>query len=203
MARKEAVAAQDGQPSWLAPGEPLPVRLMNTIWADRHGVHDALTTRGHLSEWFRTVGLSTEQIAVSYADLSTGRRLRDALRRLAALLTGDSRPAASVTDDLGVAVRQVNAVASAAPGHRLRLGDGVLVRDTAPSGRSARAALAAVATEGIDLLTGPDAQLLRACYAPGCVIYFVKDHPRREWCSKTCGNRTRAARHYARRTSRT
>jgi predicted RNA-binding Zn ribbon-like protein len=198
MSRKEAVAAPDG----LAPGEPLPVRLMNTIWADRHGVHDALTTRGALSEWFRVVGLSTEQIAVTEADLSTGRRLRDALRRLAALLTEDRRPAAAVTGDLGAAVRQVNAVASAAPGHRLRLGDGVLVRDTAPSGRSARAALAAVATEAIDLLTGPDAQLLRACCAPGCVLYFVKDHPRREWCSIACGNRARAARHYARRTAR-
>ncbi|HEY0690395.1 MAG TPA: CGNR zinc finger domain-containing protein [Kribbella sp.] len=30
----------------------------------------------------------------------------------------------------------------------------------------------------------------------------MKDHPRREWCSTTCGNRARAARHYARRTSR-
>ena len=199
---REAVAAQDRQPSWLAPAEPLPVRLMNTIWADRHGIHDALTTRDHLSEWFRMVGLGTEPIAAGGADLNTARGLRDALRRLAVLLTEDSRPAATVTDDLGAAVRQVNSVASAAPGHRLRLGDGVLVRDTAPSGRSARAALAAVATEAIDLLTGPDAQLLRACYAPGCVIYFVKDHPRREWCSTTCGNRARAARHYARRTSR-
>jgi predicted RNA-binding Zn ribbon-like protein len=199
MSRKEAVAAQDGQPSWLAPGEPLPVRLMNTIWADRHGVHDALTTRGHLGEWFRIVGLSTDQIAVTEADLKTARRLRDALRRLAALLTEDSRPAATVAGDLGAAVRQVNSVASVAPGHRLRLSDGALVRDTAPSGRSARATLAAVATEAIDLLTGPDAQLLRACYAPGCVIYFVKDHPRREWCSTACGNRVRAARHYARR----
>jgi predicted RNA-binding Zn ribbon-like protein len=175
---------------------------MNTIWADRHGVHDVLTTRGNLSEWFRVVGLSPEPIAATETDLNTGRRLRDALRRLAALLTEDSRPGASVTDDLGAAIRQVNAVASASPGHQLRLGDGVLIRDTAGSGRSARAALAAVATEAIDLLAGPDAQLLRACYAPGCVIYFVKDHPRREWCSNTCGNRARAARHYARRTER-
>src|SRR6266851_2221676 len=37
---------------------------------------------------------------------------------------------------------------------------------------------------------------LRACHAPGCVLYFVKSHPRREWCSVACGNRARAARHY-------
>jgi predicted RNA-binding Zn ribbon-like protein len=30
------------------------------------------------------------------------------------------------------------------------------------------------------------------------VLYFVKTHPRREWCSVACGNRVRAARHYQR-----
>ncbi|MFI6847287.1 CGNR zinc finger domain-containing protein [Kitasatospora sp. NPDC050467] len=33
---------------------------------------------------------------------------------------------------------------------------------------------------------------------PGCVLYFVKKHPRREWCSAGCGTRARAARHYER-----
>ncbi|MGW3040938.1 CGNR zinc finger domain-containing protein [Kitasatospora sp. NPDC001159] len=39
---------------------------------------------------------------------------------------------------------------------------------------------------------------LRACHGPGCVQFFVKDHPRREWCGPGCGNRARAARHYHR-----
>ena len=50
----------------------------------------------------------------------------------------------------------------------------------------------------VGLLGGADAARLRACYAPGCVLYFVKTHPRREWCSVACGNRVRAARHYQR-----
>ncbi|MCB0944909.1 MAG: CGNR zinc finger domain-containing protein, partial [Mycobacterium sp.] len=50
----------------------------------------------------------------------------------------------------------------------------------------------------VELLTGPAAVRLRACNAPGCVLYFVKTHPRREWCSEGCGNRVRAARHYQR-----
>jgi predicted RNA-binding Zn ribbon-like protein len=29
-------------------------------------------------------------------------------------------------------------------------------------------------------------------------LYFVKRHPRREWCSAGCGNRARVARHYHR-----
>ena len=38
-----------------------------------------------------------------------------------------------------------------------------------------------------------DVPAVRACYAPGCVLYFMKTHPRREWCSVACGNRVRAA----------
>jgi predicted RNA-binding Zn ribbon-like protein len=52
--------------------------------------------------------------------------------------------------------------------------------------------------ETIELLTGDERPRLRACNAPGCVLYFVKDHPRRQWCSNACGNRARAARHYQR-----
>jgi len=58
--------------------------------------------------------------------------------------------------------------------------------------------LSSIAHQSIDLLVGEDRVNLRACYAPGCVLYFVKDHPRREWCSHACGNRARAARHYRR-----
>ena len=39
---------------------------------------------------------------------------------------------------------------------------------------------------------------LRTCGAPGCVLMFLKHHPRREWCSNACGNRARQARHYDR-----
>lgn len=59
-------------------------------------------------------------------------------------------------------------------------------------------ALAEVARASIALLGSPDRERLRACGAPGCVLFFLKDHPRREWCSGACGNRVRAARHYRR-----
>jgi predicted RNA-binding Zn ribbon-like protein len=62
----------------------------------------------------------------------------------------------------------------------------------------AQSVLAGLATDAIELLTGPDRSKLRACHAPGCTLYYLKDHPRREWCSNTCGNRARQARHYQR-----
>lgn len=58
--------------------------------------------------------------------------------------------------------------------------------------------IATLATDAIELLTGPHRHDLRACHAPGCVLMFLKDHPRREWCSNACGNRARQARHYRR-----
>jgi predicted RNA-binding Zn ribbon-like protein len=58
--------------------------------------------------------------------------------------------------------------------------------------------LAQVAEEAVDLFTGPRRADLRACHGPGCVRYFLRDHPRCEWCSSGCGNRARVARHYQR-----
>jgi predicted RNA-binding Zn ribbon-like protein len=189
------------EPAWVTPGEPVPVRLMNTIWADRRGVHDALGRPEHLSAWLQVVDRATTSIEVIDDDLALARRLRDALRRLAALVTEDTRPAAaSATQNVDTAIHDINAVAGTSTAPRLKLRQGVLRRDDTPPGRLAPAALATVATESIDLLAGPDAPQLRACYAPGCVLYFVKDHPRREWCSNACGNRSRVARHYAKQT---
>ena len=57
---------------------------------------------------------------------------------------------------------------------------------------------AGVARATIQLLTGPHAPDLRSCQAPRCVRYFIKDHPRQEWCKRSCGTRARVARHYRR-----
>nr|WP_083986585.1 CGNR zinc finger domain-containing protein [Frankia sp. EI5c] len=48
------------------------------------------------------------------------------------------------------------------------------------------------------MLGGGSGAAPRSCAAPGCPLFFVKHHPRREWCSAACGNRARVARHYAR-----
>ncbi|WP_432003508.1 CGNR zinc finger domain-containing protein [Streptomyces sioyaensis] len=59
-------------------------------------------------------------------------------------------------------------------------------------------ALAALAANAADLLTGPDAERLTACGSPPCMRYLLR-HGRRHWCSTRCGDRARAARAYARR----
>ena len=60
-------------------------------------------------------------------------------------------------------------------------------------------ALAVLAADAADLLTGADAQRLAACGSPPCNRYLLRTHGRRHWCSVRCGDRARAARAYARR----
>src|SRR5947209_12397631 len=196
----ESSAAAGLGPGWILPGEPRPVRFMNTIWADRAGLHDSLSSPADLALWLVAVGATAGPVRVLRDDFASARRLRDSLRRVAALCTNDTRQAAaSPIGDAGVAIAEINAaVAASPPIVRLGLRRGKPYRDTGPVTPAVTAALSALATEAIDLFAGERRSELRACLAPGCVLYFVKDHPRREWCSIACGNRARAARHYRR-----
>lgn len=188
--------AADGR-VWALPDEAAPIRLMATIWADTNGVHDDLSDGDDLDAWLDAVGIDRSRDRSTDAELALARQLRDAVRRLAAHLTGDDRPAAqSATSDVDTAVRNLNEVATHLPVPQLTLTDEVLRENSSRGGSAVTAGLARVARESIALLGGADAQKLRACYASGCVLYFVKTHPRREWCSVACGNRARAARHY-------
>lgn len=184
----------------------LPVALMNTVWADRDGVHDTLDAGA--AAWL----LRAADVLVPDVDpdgtrrqddvdeaLPRLRRLRDALRRLAAELTDDDRPeAASAIPDRPTALAVLNetcALATASPA--------LVWPQAAPPHAVARTAhppvllaVARLAARAVDLLARPSA--LGACEAPGCVLYFLRDHPRRQWCSAGCGNRARVARHYRR-----
>jgi predicted RNA-binding Zn ribbon-like protein len=184
---------------------------MNTIWADREGVHDSLADPREAVAWLSAVGPRTGLVLGGKPDrvapedrarLATDlRRLRDALRRLAAVATADDRPtAASTSDGVEAAVADVNRAAAAAPRwSAMERTEGAPPRRVMRSARSAPdAVISEIADAAITLLTGPERDSLRACHAPGCVLYFIKQHQRREWCSAACGNRARVARHYRR-----
>jgi predicted RNA-binding Zn ribbon-like protein len=192
----------------LLPNEPLPVRLMNTVWADRHGVHDDLTSVDRLRHWFALTGLAGAA-QLGPEDLAAFRRLRDATRRIAAHVTDDDRPsplagsvdAGSVdtgSGDLVAALSTLNAdAATCSPALVLDEGGRPTLR-WHPGPREADRSRAELALATARLLGGEEAGRLRACHGPGCVLYFRKDHPRRGWCSAGCGNRARVARHYER-----
>ncbi|MCE5291039.1 MAG: ABATE domain-containing protein [Nocardiaceae bacterium] len=182
---------------WVLPDEAIPVRLMNTIWADTDGVHDELQASGDVDAFLDTVGIDRAGETATPPDLESARELRDALRRLAGHVTSDSRvAAASAIADIDRALSVVNRAATDLPAPQLALTGDVLRLQRHAEQRPVKARLALIAQDAMQMLTGDVATNLRACHAPGCVLYFVKSHPRREWCSVACGNRARAARHY-------
>lgn len=182
----------------MLPGEPRVVRFLDTVWADRHGPHDDLETPSKadlsLAELgYQRVGALTDD------DAAHLRQLRDALRRLAGHYTRDDRERAESPLPLEAAVRTVNRHASRPATGPTVIVDGESTFRTAPVEPPKFAELLTqIAREGIDAMASSAPLSLRACTAPSCVLYYVQDHPRRGWCSPICGNRARAARHYAR-----
>jgi predicted RNA-binding Zn ribbon-like protein len=185
--------------------EPAPLALANTVWIDRHGVHDSLTDGTYMRGWVKAIGERSELTPESHGpdELSGDAaerlvNLRDAVRRLAAEHTKDPRTLGqSPVPDLPTATSIVNAASTASSvWPELQLDDRALTRRDRWAGKSyGDALIAVIARETIDLVTGPQWMQLRPCTAPGCAYYFVKDHFRREWCSALCGNRARVARH--------
>ncbi|WP_431781895.1 CGNR zinc finger domain-containing protein [Streptomyces chumphonensis] len=70
-----------------------------------------------------------------------------------------------------------------------------------PTDRAVNHALATLASDTADLLTGSDADILAVCGSAPCDRFLLRTHGRRHWCSTRCGDRVRAARAYARRTA--
>ncbi|OBF30815.1 hypothetical protein A5724_22605 [Mycobacterium sp. ACS1612] len=185
--------------------EPAPLSLANTVWIDRHGVHDSIADGTYANDWVKAIGAQSELTPagqeadeVSVDAVERLIRLRDAVRRLAAEHTDDPRTVGqSPVPDLSTAMSIVNAAATATSvWPELQPDDRGLTRRQLWAGKSyADALITLIARQTIDLITGPQWQQLRPCTAPGCAYYFVKDHFRREWCSALCGNRARVARH--------
>lgn len=187
-------------------GEPLPVELMNTVRGGRGDVRDALNSDEAVHAWLtamadrilvesgaHTMSFSLEDARVVAGDL---RALRDALRCLAAEVTADPRPPTS-----GITHTQAVATVNALARIRAELVWPVNEEPTkavTARGSQARLTVGLIARQAVDFFGGLERHHLRACLASHCVLYFVKEHPRREWCTPKCGNRARVKRHYDR-----
>ncbi|MFJ9784688.1 CGNR zinc finger domain-containing protein [Amycolatopsis sp. NPDC101161] len=119
-------------------------------------------------------------------DLRRVTDLRAAVRELLAAVAEDREPAADAVETVNAAARADAAAPQLAWPRREW-------RSTRPG--TVDEALAALARDAIDVVTGDLAPLVRPCEAHGCVRFFFREHARRRWCSTTCGDRVRAARH--------
>jgi predicted RNA-binding Zn ribbon-like protein len=172
-------------------GEPLAIEFANTTYAVRGVVREGLAKPEHLTRWLRDH--TAADLTVGPAELARFVRLRDAIREIAQAVVDDVPPEAEPLDTL-------NAAAALAP--RWPRLDQALRTSEHSAASATDATLAAIARSAVELFGGDRRGELRACGGPGCVLFFVKNHPRREYCSAGCGNRARVGRHYARHRTR-
>jgi predicted RNA-binding Zn ribbon-like protein len=171
-----------------APGEAdhPAVALANT----RHRTGDELADTVAAADWLRRRG---HPVRLDQAALARLVALRGAVRDVLLAPGTGTAPAPG-------AVTLINDAVRAAPGADLLVwdADGPRSRYESAAGSPLTGLLGAFAADAVALLVGPDADRLAECGAPGCVRLLVRTHGRRQWCSTRCGDRVRAARHYAR-----
>jgi predicted RNA-binding Zn ribbon-like protein len=138
-----------------------------------------------LSRWIAEAGIAAAPRA-SRELLDHARELREAIRRVLGCAREGGRPS---TSDLRL-VNEWAARPVAAP----QIGPGFARVSVGPD--PVTAALARVARESVEFVTGPEVARIRTC--AGCTLLFI-DRSRpgtRRWCSmERCGNRSKTA-HY-------
>lgn len=184
----------------------LALDLALTIRHDGNGgAADDLTDPAGLTAWVHAhpdVLPDADRFTAGAEDLTAVRELRAAVRALFARAVRPDEPSpADAARLLPVpeALRRLNEAAARTPTVPvLRWAeDAGPVAHRRPAGGQDDLT-AVLAQAAIGFLASPDRQRLRACHAPRCVRYFLKEHPRQEWCRPSCGNRARVARHHER-----
>ncbi|MFF1354312.1 CGNR zinc finger domain-containing protein [Streptomyces sp. NPDC058297] len=156
---------------------------------------DFLGTPASANRWLTEHGLAPADAGVQEMCAAQLRSLREHLRALFAARVAEL-PAPPM------ALSAVNDAMGKAPAAALLYWDeekGPYRAVPCPTDEILGRALATLAADAADLLTGPDADRLTGCGSTPCNRYLLR-HGRRHWCSTRCGDRARAARAYARRT---
>ena len=165
------------------------LNLIATLTGRRSGpVIERLDSPHRLADWFVAIGLPPRK-RPGVADLAPAIELREALYELARAAVDGRRPGSG-------AVRTVDRVLSHDAPPRLRLSADNLAASAPPD---AQAALARIARQATEHLTGTDPVRLRACADPTCAGIYLDESGRRRWCAdKSCGVRSRVRAHRAR-----
>jgi predicted RNA-binding Zn ribbon-like protein len=169
--------------------------LANTPLALTTGEVDLLATPADAAAWLTGRRLAPPGAEVRELCASRLRTLREHVRGLLSAQVSGLAPA---TADL----EAVNVALTRAPSTDVLRWDparGLHRAAAHPIDQMLERALAVIAADAADLLTGREAARLAACGSPPCRRFLIRTHAARHWCSVRCGDRARAARAYARR----
>lgn len=179
-----------------APGEDVScaLALVNTRHMRGGEETDEIPDAAAAGDWLASRGLLDRPARLSAEAAARLRQLRESIRALFEAKAADDTPAAEHTALL-------NAALAAAPPVPLLTWGAAGPRKTErlqPGCDGIDAVLARIATDALGMLTAADAPAPAPCRAHGCIRWFIRTHAARQWCSTRCGDRVRAARHYAR-----
>ncbi|MBB5936901.1 CGNR zinc finger domain-containing protein [Streptomyces zagrosensis] len=197
--------------------EPATARLVeafvNTVDVDL-GTDD-LSAPEQLTEWLHTQDLLERPGQAGPSDLELALRLRAGMREKLGISVGD-QPDASLVAEAERALRDLPLLATiggpppsppTSPADATAgsdRGGGARVLVPAPGMPAVRQALAAVAVAWSELLITGDAARLKRCAEHSCawVFWDVSKNRSRRWCSmRVCGNRNKARRFAAKRST--
>jgi predicted RNA-binding Zn ribbon-like protein len=179
--------SESGREGWLLADPQLAVDFVDTRRSQGDALAGELPVDDEAARWVREHVRS--QDLGRPADLVN---LRSVLREVFTAIVDATALPARALDTINRLAEQAPVTLTA----YVRQGD-ISVERTS---RADSAALlhADLARSALVLLSTPARERLRLCRAPGCVLFFLTDRPRQQWCSPSCGNRARVARHYRR-----
>jgi predicted RNA-binding Zn ribbon-like protein len=192
-----ARTSDDGGRLIPAPGEDAScaLALVNTrLVADGQPV-DLISGASRAGDWLTRRGLLPRGSAVDDIDAGRLGALREVIRALFSAREQRRAPAADVlslfnTVLAGALLVQALNWDDTGPRRREQL--------LAPDDDPVSVALARLAGDALSVLTSAGDPAPAPCGAHGCIRWFLRTHASRQWCSARCGDRVRAARHYAR-----
>lgn len=192
-----AANATGGRPA-PAPGEEASaaLALVNTRLLAGDQQYDLIASAPRAGAWLAERGLLADSAAAGDGDGARLRTLREQIRSLFAAQAAGTVPAPDVLAAFNQALALTPAVAA------LNWDDAGPRRDqrpVAPAADPVGTALTQLAADALAVLTSGDGRVPAPCGAHGCIRWFLRTHAARQWCSDRCGDRVRAARHYARR----
>ncbi|GAA2065521.1 CGNR zinc finger domain-containing protein [Catenulispora yoronensis] len=185
--------------------EPIPFRLdTGATWLNllatrgsAFGRHpeERIPTPERLADWLEAVDLvptdGLKRAAITAEDLDLARHLRETLRPLALCAAAGEQPAPDAAHDL------IAFLATADDPLTLTATPDGLTRTPPPT---ATAALARIARQAADHLTGPERHTLKSCPESDCRGVFTDPDNRRRWCpNPACATRGRVRAHRARK----
>ena len=168
--------------------------LVNTRHLRSGQPADLLADPVRAAGWLAERGLVPRGTRLSDPDTARLVALREAVRGLFAARAGQRTPAADDVATLNAALAAATVVPALTWDEA-----GPHQSEQAPAAAGPFAAAAApLARDALRVLTDPAGPEPAPCGAHGCVRWFLRTHAARQWCSDRCGDRVRAARHYAR-----